>query len=493
MTETPPQEYEKAATSIVGLDEILSGGFPSGELHLVRGGPGTGKTTLSLQFLKDGAEKGQTVLFITLSQTEKTLRKIAASHGWSLEGVQISERRGAGDREEATEQTIFPTAVVELGETMSALMSEIERVDPDRVVIDAMSQVRQLADTPLRYQRQLLVLRDFLSTRRATVLVVGSGLEPDQALEDLVHGTLVLERNAPDYGDVRRSVHIAKMRGLNFHGGNHNFRIRTGGLDVFPRLEPHVDDPDKSDDVVKSGVGELDALLGGGVEKGTACMVVGATGTGKTSVATLYAYSAAKRGDHATIFTFEERRETFLKRSEGLGIDLRPLIDDGLITLRAVRTAELAPTEFTELVRKAVLEDGTKIVMIDSLTGYYHSMPQENALITQMHDLLYFLRQMGVLSFLIVNQQGMVGERIREPLEVSYLADTVILLRHFEARGSVRKAISVLKKRNGPHETTIRELQLSPGKVEVGAPIDDFTGVLSGRPEFVGRKEDLSE
>ena len=262
---------------------------------------------------------------------------------------------------------------------------------------------------------------------------------------------------------------------------------------MFPRLEPSEGEQDAPGGVVESGAEGLDTLLGGGLDAGTACMVVGATGTGKTSVATLYAHSAALRGDRSVIFTFEGRRESFLKRSEGLGMNLRPLIDDGLINLRTIRTAELAPTEFIDLVRAAVVEDGAKIVMIDSLTGYFHSMPQEEALITQMHDLLYFLGELGVLSLLVVNQHGMVGEQVSVPINISYLADTVIMLRHFEAGGRVRKAASVLKKRHGPHESTIRELQLAPGKVDVGEPISDFTGVLSGRPEFVGSARELPE
>lgn len=344
----------KAPTGIRGLDDILGGGLPRGEMYLLCGGPGTGKTTIGLQFLMDGARKDETVLFITLSQTESALRRIAASHGWSLEGVVVDEQGGARSQQDDAEQTIFHTAVVELGETMSALMAAIERINPDRVAIDTVSQIRQLADMPLRYQRQLLSLRDFLAGRDATVLLTDSSHEQDQALQDLVHGTIVLDRNAPDYGNVRRRMHVSKMRGLTFHGGNHNFRIRTGGLEVFPRLEPDEDDHDASGVVIESGARGLDKMLGGGMEAGTACMIVGATGTGKTSVASLYAYSYAKRGDRAAIFTFEERQETFLKRSKGLGMDLRPLIEDGLISLRAIRTAELAPTEFTYLVREAV-------------------------------------------------------------------------------------------------------------------------------------------
>jgi circadian clock protein KaiC len=494
MAATSYDHDDRAPTGIAGLDEILGGGLPRGEVYLVRGGSGTGKTTLGLQFLIDGAARGETVAFMTLSQTPEALRKIAASHGWSLDGVEISRPIDFGREDQAEEQTIFPTSLVELGETMSGMMEEIERIDPDRVVIDAISQIRQLADTELRYYRRLLALRDFLAARRATVVITDNAPTVDMALNDLVFGELKLERNAPDYGDMRRSLHLEKMRGMAFHGGNHNFRIRTGGLDVFPRLEPGEKTPaDETGPPVESGAEGLDALLGGGVEAGTACMIVGATGTGKTSVATLFAHSAARRGDRAAIFTFDEREETFLVRSKGLGMDLRPLIDAGRLSLRAVRTAELAPTEFTELVRRAVIDEGAKVVMIDSLTGYFHSMPQEEALITQMHDLLYFLGQLGVLSLLVVGQHGMIGERVSGPMEVSYLADTVILMRHFEAGGRVRKAMSVLKKRHGPHETTIRELLLAPGRISLGEPIQDFSGVLTGHPEYTGPASDLPE
>jgi circadian clock protein KaiC len=486
-----PDQPSKAATGIGGLDEILGGGLPLGEMHLVYGGPGTGKTTIGLQFLVEGASRGEKTAFISLSQTEAALRKIAASHGMSLDRIEICDRSGMEGVSEVRQQTLFHTADVELGETVAAILGEVERLEPDRVVLDSIGQIRLLADTKLRYQRQLLTLREFFAKRATTVLIVDSSERSDQALADLVSGSIALERNVPDYGNVRRRLHITKMRGMGFHGGNHNFQIRTGGLEVYPRLEPWPDGEYDSGKPIKSDAEGVDALLGGGLEEGTACMIIGATGTGKTSLATLYAYAAAKRGERAAIFAFDERPETLFRRSKGLGMDLRPLADQGLITLRSISTAELSPGQFAQIVRGAVEDGQAKVVMIDSLTGYFHSMPQEEALVTQMHDLLTYLGQRGVLSLLVVAQHGMLGEELKGPIDVSYMADTVVVIRHFETEGSVRKAISVLKKRHGPHETTIRELKLAPGSIDVGEPIFDVVGVLSGRPVFRGRPGDL--
>ncbi len=492
MTPSDVEPSAKAATGIAGLDEILGGGLPREEMYLVRGSAGTGKTTLALQFLLEGAAKGEKAVFITLAQTKVALGKIALSHGWSLDGVEVCERSSMGSLVDAEEQTLFRTADVELGEAMTAMLGEIERIDPDRVVLDSLSQVRLLADTQLRYQRQILALRDFFAKRSTTVLVLdGADDEQDQALADLSHGVVELDRSAPEYGDVRRRLTVVKMRGMSFHGGHHNFRIHTGGLEVFPRLEPHGSSA-RDGKQMKSGVAGLDTLLGGGLEEGSACLIVGPTGTGKTSMATLYAHAAAERGERTAIFAFDERPETFFKRSEGLGMEMRSLCEEGRVTIKPISTAELSPGEFSQIVREAVEQGGAKIVMIDSLTGYFHAMPQEDALLSQMHDLLTYLSQKGVLSLLIVSQHGMVGEMIQAPLDISYMADTVVLLRHFEAIGSVRKAISVIKKRQGAHETTIRELQFAPGSLDVGEPIKAFTGVLSGRPMFLGGLEDVS-
>ena len=491
--EPDAREPAHAATGVDGLDQILGGGLPRGELHVVRGGPGTGKTTLGLQFLLAGAARGERVAFVSLSQTRRALETIAASHGWSLRGVEVRERAAILGAREEPEQTLFRTADVELGETVSGLLSEIGRIAPDRVVIDSIEQIRLLADTGPRYHRQLLALRDFLSERAATVLVSDGQARGDDALSDLSHGTIALERNIPDYGNVRRRLHIAKMRGVAFHGGNHNFRIRTGGLDVFPSLEPGDLEGREVGPALESGSGELDALLGGGLDEGTACMLVGPTGVGKTSVATLYVHAAAMRGERAAVFCFDERPETFFQRSEGLGMDLRPLVERGLISIRAVETAQLSPGEFAQLVRDAVERDGAKVVMIDSLTGYFHAMPQEDALLTQMHDLLAYLSQRRVLSLLIVGQHGMFGGEIRGPIEVSYLADTVILLRHYEVGSRVQKAISVLKKRQGRHELQIRKLELAPGRIGIGEPVEDVSGVLSGRPVHRGGGDEAAD
>ena len=491
--ESDAPEPAHAATGVDGLDEILGGGLPRGELHVVRGGPGTGKTTLGLQFLLAGAARGERVAFMSLSQTRRALETIAASHGWSLRGVEVRERKAIlGGREDA-EQTLFRTADVELGEAISGLLSEVERIDPDRVVVDSIEQIRLLADTGPRYHRQLLTLRDLLSERAATVLVSDGQAQADHALSDLSHGMIVLERNIPDYGNVRRRLHVAKMRGVAFHGGNHNFRIRTGGLDVFPTLEPGGLGGQEPGPTLKSGSEGLDALLCGGLDEGTACMLVGATGVGKTSVATLYVQAAARRGERAALFLFEERPETFFQRSAGLGMDVRPLVERGLISLYPVETAQLSPGEFAQRVRDAVERDGVRVVMIDSLTGYFHAMPQEDALVTQMHDLLAFLSQRRVLSLLIVGQHGLFGGDIRGPIEVSYLADTVILLRHYEVGSRVEKAISVLKKRQGRHELQIRKLELAPGRIGVGEPVSDASGVLSGRPVQRSRGEEAAD
>ncbi len=476
----------KISTGIKGLDAILAGGLPRGELHLVQGGTGTGKTTIGLQFLLDGVAAGEKTLFITFAQTEATLRRIAASHGWSLDGMDIQELTGAQAVHDKVEQTLFHTADVELGETTDSIFTTVERLKPDRVVLDSVTSLRLLAGDPLRYRRQLLTLRHFFGQWPSTVLFLDSE-QPDTALEDTMYGVIRLERQAPEYGDVRRRLAIAKMRGMSFNGGYHNFRIRSGGMAVFPRIRPHEQAEATAADLMTSGVAGIDTLLSGGLDEGTACLIIGPTGTGKTSVATLYAYEAAKKGKRAALFCFDERPETFLVRSEGLGMKLRDLVAEGLINITQVSTAELSPGEFSQLVRDAVEKDRAQMVLMDSLTGYFHSMPQEEALLAQMHDLLAFLSNSGVLSILIVSQHGMIGQGIQGPLDVSYMADTVILLRHFEAAGAVRKAISVIKKRNGPHETTIRELKLVPGGIAVGEPIKDFSGVLSGMPTFQGQ------
>jgi circadian clock protein KaiC len=482
----------KATTGISGLDTILCGGLPCHWIYLVQGAPGTGKTTLGVQFLLEGVKAGERVLYITLSHSKRELEEIAHSHGWSLEQLPIHEfSAGEAVAYLAAEQTVFHTADVELKETIDAILEVINRVKPERLVFDPIEQVRMLTDSPLRYRKQLLTLKQALTDLACTALFLtgepaGKG---DQELQSLVHGSFELEQHAPDYGEVRRRLKVNKGRGMRYHGGYHSFRIHTGGLEVYPRLET----PDTRNDertglnVVKSGVGELDAPFGGGLEEGTACLLIGPTGTGKSSLATLYAQAAALRGERSAVFLFDERSETFHRRSRGMGMNLQPHVEAGLMSVQQVNTGELSPGEFTHTVRQAVDEGGVKVVVIDSLTGYLNAMPQETLLIPQLHELLTYLSQQGVLTFLIMAERGVLGSGELEPVDVSYLADAVVLLRHFEAEGQLRRAISVVKKRYGAHESTIRELRMTASGVQVGEPLMMFSGVLTGTPTYEGR------
>ena len=482
---------ERVATGVAGLDAILDGGLPRHGLYLVRGGPGTGKTTLGLEFLLQGVREGERVLYLTLSQTEAGLSRIARSHGWSLEGVDVQEL-AVGDLagQAAAEQTLFHSADIELGETVAAFLKAVERLSPARVVFDSVAELRLLAGDALRYRRQMLGLRQFFTSRDCTALLLEDMTGDGDELSGLLDGIIALEQSAPEYGDVRRRLRVVKLRATAFHGGYHNFTIRTSGLAVYPRLEPTRTFEPADRGAVKSGVAELDALLCGGLDEGTACLVLGPTGTGKSVVTTLYAYAAAKRGENAAVFLFDERPETFYRRSEGLGMDVRSLETKGRISVVGVDTGELSPGEFAQHVRRSV-EDGAKVVVIDSLTGYFHAMPQEDQLITQMHELLTYLSQRGVLSLLIVSQHGVVGTHVMAPVDVSYMADTILLLRHFEAQGALRKAISVVKKRYGAHEATIRELRITGEGVSVGEPIRAFSGILAGSPTFQGNQKAL--
>lgn len=483
--------HPRASTGVERLDDILGGGLPRHWLCLAQGTPGTGKATLGLQFLLQGAQEGEDVLFITLSQTQRRLKQIARSHGWSLDGVHLRELatgRGGGP------QTILHTDEVELGETVDALIEAIEEVDPDRLVFDSVAEIRDLASSPLRYRRQLLALRRQLA-ECCTALFLDNVSEQDGdgELGGLADGLIHLDQSAPDYGDVRRRLQVVKMRGIPFHGGYHNFQIRTGGLEVYPRLKASDEAEHAEKENVESGMRELDALLGGGLQKGTAALLLGATGTGKTTLATIYAYAMAERGEKAAIFAFDERPETFYQRAEGIGLPIRPHVEAGRIKLTPIDTGELSPGEFSQVVRRSVEEEDAQLIAIDSLTGYINAMPQEKMLLTQMHELLTFASRKGVLTMLIAAQHGLMGTGTAAPMEVSYMSDTVLLLRHFEALGSIRKAISVVKKRYGPHEKTIREMEISPEGVVVGDPIDEFSGVLTGNPRFEGTSKDLME
>ncbi len=485
----------QASTGIAGLDTILNGGFPPHWIYLVQGAPGTGKTTLGLQFLLEGLRLGERVLYITLSHTERELQEIARSHDWSLGGLPLYEM-SAGDVANllASDQSVFHSADVELGETMDGILESITRVKPERLVFDPIEQIRLLTDNPLRYRKQLLRLKQTLTDINCTALFLTNDTlgAAGQDLESLVHGIVTLERKSPAYGSVRRQLEIVKGRGMRYHEGYHTFQIRTGGLEVYPRLETTTAKRQAGWTTLKSGVEALDTLLGGGLEEGTACLVVGPTGTGKTSVATLYAHAAAARGEHAAIFLFDERPETFYRRAKGLGMDVEKYVEAGLIQVQPINTGELSPGEFVHDVRQVVegnpKRKGVKVVVIDSLTGYLNAMPDETLLIPQMHDLLTYLSQRGVLTLLLMAQSGVMGSGDISPIDISYLADAVLVLRHFEAEGRIRRAISVIKKRHGEHEQTIRELRITSAGIQIGEPITSFSNILTGNPTFEGNR-----
>jgi circadian clock protein KaiC len=481
---------------IPGLDDVLGGGFPTQRLYLIEGDPGSGKTTLALMFLMEGARLGEPVLYITLSETKAELDTIAASHGWSLDNIKIVELiRSVEELEPDNQHMMFLPGDVELGETNKAIFAEVEKIKPKRVVIDSLSELRLLSNSPLRFRRQILSLKQFFVGHEATVLLLDNRAGEDGGLhlQSIPHGVLTLEHLPPAFGGDRRRLRVAKLRGQKFRGGYHDFNIRTGGLDVFPRLIAAEHSGEPPPKPFTGSVPELDALFGGGIEAGTSVLLVGPAGCGKSSVAVSYARAAAGRGERAALFIFDERTETLLNRSAGQGLDLTEQLASGRITIQQVDPAELSPGEFSNAVRLAVEGlDGSppaKLIVIDSLNGYLHAMPEERYLTAQLHELLTYLGHKGVVTFLVLAQQGMVGMSIA-PVDTSYLADSVMLFRYFEARGEVRQAISVAKKRSGKHERTIRELWLNGG-IRVGEPLANFQGVLTGVPTFVGEASSL--
>jgi circadian clock protein KaiC len=474
----------------VGLDTVLEGGFPADRLYLVEGDPGTGKTTLALQFLLEGVRLGEPVLYVTLSETKEELTAVARAHGWSLEGVNLHELVPPEESLKAEAQyTIFHPSEVELGETTRAVIEEVERIQPRRVVFDSLSEMRLLARDPLRYRRQILALKQFFAGRRTTVLLLDdrTTIDSDLQVQSIAHGVLMLEQLALDYGAERRRLRISKLRGSRFRGGFHDFSIRTGGVEVFPRLVAAGRRAEFKAGVVTSGVAELDAVLGGGLDRGTSTLVLGPAGCGKSSLATHFAAASARRGERAAAFIFDESVNIYLNRAAGLGTDLHKEVEAGHLTVQQVDPAELSPGEFAHTVSGAVERDGARLVVIDSLNGYMQAMPDERFLTAQMHELITYLNQQGVVTLLVMAQHGFLGS-MASPVDVSYIADTVVLLRYFEAAGAIRRAISVVKKRTGRHEDTIREMRLSASRgVEVGEPLTGFSGVLTGVPVFTGQ------
>jgi len=482
-----------ASTGVPGLDDILAGGLARDRVYLLEGSPGTGKTTTAMSFLRAGAELGEPSLYITLSETEDELRDTSKSHGWDLKGITIFELVPPESLlDEQQQQSLLYSSDLELGETTRMIFEAVERLQPSRVVIDSLSEIRLLAQSSLRYRRQVLALKHYFAKHGATVLLLDDLTTEtlDKTVHSVAHGVVRLEELAPEYGAERRRVRVVKYRGRKVRGGYHDFTIRTGGLEVYPRLVSSEHRSKFKREALPSGVEGLDAILGGGVERGSSCLILGPAGTGKSLIALYFVLSAIRRGEKAALFAFDEELGLLFARTKGFGIDLQALVDSGDLLIQQVDAAELSPGEFTARVRHCVIANEIKTVVIDSLNGYQAAMPEENFLILHIHELLQFLNRQGATTFLTVAQHGLVGD-MKAPVDVTYLADTVLLLRYFEAVGEVRRAVSVIKKRSGPHEKTIREFEIGDRGLTVGPALTDFQGVLRGVPNFVGKGSGL--
>ncbi|HKR63364.1 MAG TPA: ATPase domain-containing protein [Thermoanaerobaculia bacterium] len=484
-----------AATGVEGLDHILCGGFPRNHVYLLQGDPGVGKTTLGLQFLLEGVRNGEVALYITLSETRDELHAVAESHHWDISGIHIYEQLVGEESLDDEETTVFYPAEVELGQTIRAFLTEVDRLKPDRVVLDSLSEIRLLAQSTLRYRKQILALKQFFAGRNTTVLCLDDRTSDvtDMQLQSVPHGVVELERYTPLYGASRRRLQLVKMRGLAFRDGYHDFSIITGGIVVYPRLVAAEHRRVVALEHLPSGLPQLDRMLGGGIDRGTSTLLMGPAGSGKSALGSQYAVSAAARGERAALFLFEESLSSLFNRSDSLGMPLRDYVDKGLITVRQVDPAQLQPGEFAHLVREAAEKDGARVLVIDSLNGYLNAVPEERFLLLHLHELLSYLGERGVATILVFAQAGLVGQ-MHSPVDVSYLADCVILLRYFEMRGKIRKALSVVKKRSGSHETSIHDLVLAQNEgIRIGKPLEEFRGVLTGIPTYDKIAKELEE
>jgi circadian clock protein KaiC len=485
---------ERFATGIAGLDDILGGGLARNHLYLVEGDPGTGKTTIAMQFLMEGVRCGQKGLYVTLSESKTELLEIADSHGWSLDGIDWYEL--APDEEQLkpeAQYTVFNPSEIEMCDTTNAVMAEVEKLQPARVVFDSLSELRLLARDSLRYRRQILGLKQYFSGRKCTVLLLDdrTGEGHDQQLQSIAHGVILMESVEREYGIKRRRLEVKKLRGSKFREGFHDYCIKRGGVEVYPRLVAAEHLVNFQPTQLESGIPALDTLLGGGLDSGTSTLLLGPAGCGKSTIAVRYAVSAVEHGGRAALFTFDETLATLVIRAKGLGMDIRKYADAGTLQLRQVDAAELSPGQFTHEIRQLVEKQNLTLLIIDSLNGFLNAMPGEHFLAMQLHELLAFLSQKGVTTLMTVSQVGFVGTNIDTPVDVSYLADTVLLFRYFEASSEVRQALSVIKKRSGEHERTIRELVMKNGIISVGEALTEFDGVLTGSPRFRGSLDGL--
>jgi len=491
-TQTKINSPRRAETKIPGLDEVLNGGFIEHRMYLLEGSPGSGKTTLALQFLFAGVALGEKCMYITLSETKDELSAGADSHGWSLDGIHVVELVAEEvDLEAESQLTMYHPSEVELAETTKKVLSEVERIQPTRLVFDSLSELRLLAQSALRYRRQILALKQFFTGRKCTVLLLDDKTAEvsDLQLHSIAHGVIALEQHAPVYGSARRRLQVLKFRGTNFRGGFHDYSIREGGLQIFPRLIASEHSTDFIRGRIESGITALDTLLGGGPDRGTSTLLIGPAGSGKSTIAVQYAVAAASRGDHAAIFAFDESQATLEARTNSLGIELRQGMLGGQVQIQQIDPTELSPGEFAFRVQQAVEVDKARVVVIDSLNGYLHAMPQEQFLTAQLHELLTYLGRQGVTTLMVVAQHGMTGITMQAPVDTSYLADSVVLLRYFEYAGKVKKAISVVKKRSGAHEESIRELRFDATGIHLSDPLVQFRGVLTGVPVEIAHEK----